>query len=223
MSRLDRFMVIGANRLRSGNQTCRENGGNQSLRGLPTKYGGIPILCVVILRSPEIIGDSHIRLLIAIAMSDATDKGLKIVTTNRQARYRFEILEKIEAGLVLVGTEVKSLRSGKCNLKEGYAVIDRDEAWLVSVHIPEYTEGNRNNHEPRRRRKLLMAKRQIRHFAAQTQQKGLTLVPLRLYFKGKVAKVELGLGRGKKLYDKRQTILQRDTERQMRRETFRRR
>ncbi len=148
---------------------------------------------------------------------------LKIITTNRQARFRYEILSTMEAGLVLTGTEVKSLRAGKCNLKEGYARIDNDEAWLVGVHIPEYTEGNRFNHEPTRPRKLLLSKRQIRHLTEATQQDGLTLVPLRVYFKGKVAKVEIGVGRGKKLYDKRATITKRETERSLRQEMHRRR
>lgn len=160
---------------------------------------------------------------IGIDMTEQQTSAIKIVTTNRQARFRYEILETVEAGLVLTGTEVKSLREGKCNLREGYGMIDNDQAWLVGVHIPEYTEGNRFNHDPRRRRKLLLSKREIRYFGAQTQQKGLTLVPLRLYFKDQHAKVELGLGRGKKLHDKRETIMRRETERQMRRERFRRR
>ncbi|HUU46917.1 MAG TPA: SsrA-binding protein SmpB [Acidobacteriota bacterium] len=156
-------------------------------------------------------------------MTEQEKPTIKIVTTNRQARFRYEILETVEAGLVLTGTEVKSLREGKCNLREGYGVIDNQEAWLLGVHIPEYTEGNRFNHDPTRRRKMLMSSREIRYFGAQTQQKGLTLVPLRVYFKDQHAKIELGLGRGKKLYDKRQTIIERETERQMRREKFRRR
>lgn len=138
---------------------------------------------------------------------------IKVITTNRQARFRYEILKTMEAGLVLTGTEVKSLRVGKCNLKEGYARIDKDEAWLIGVHIPEYTEGNRFNHEPTRTRKLLLSKRQIRQLWEATQQEGLTLVPMQVYFKGRVAKVEIGVGRGKKLYDKRATIAKRDSER----------
>lgn len=138
---------------------------------------------------------------------------IKVVTTNRQARFRYEILKTMEAGLVLTGTEVKSLRAGKCNLKEGYARIDKDEAWLIGVHIPEYTEGNQFNHEPTRTRKLLLSKRQINQLREATQQEGLTLVPLQVYFKGRNAKVEVGVGRGKKLYDKRATIAKRDSER----------
>jgi SsrA-binding protein len=156
-------------------------------------------------------------------MNQNKDKAVHPVTTNRQARFRYEILETVEAGLVLTGTEVKSLRTGKCSLGEGYATVENEEAWLVNVHIPEYTEGNRFNHDPRRRRKLLLTKRQLRYFNGQLHQKGLTLVPMRLYFSGRVAKVELGLARGKKLYDKRQTILRRESDRQVERETFRRR
>jgi len=148
---------------------------------------------------------------------------IKVITTNRQARFRYEILNTMEAGLVLTGTEVKSLRAGKCNLKEGYARIDKDEAWLIGVHIPEYTEGNRFNHEPTRTRKLLLSKRQIKQLREATQQEGLTLVPLRVYFKGRVAKVEVGVGRGKKLYDKRATVAKRESDLRLRQEMHRRR
>lgn len=148
---------------------------------------------------------------------------IKVVTTNRQARFRYEILKTMEAGLVLTGTEVKSLRAGKCNLKEGYARIDKDEAWLIGVHIPEYTEGNRFNHEPTRTRKLLLSKRQINQLREATQQEGLTLVPLQVYFKGRNAKVEVGVGRGKKLYDKRATIAKRESDLRLRQEMHRRR
>lgn len=152
-----------------------------------------------------------------------TPENVRIITTNRQARFRYEMLGTMEAGLVLTGTEVKSLRDGKCNLKEGYARIENDEAWLVGVHIPEYTEGNRFNHEPTRTRKLLLSRRQIRHLREATEQEGHTLVPLRVYFKGKVAKVEIGIARGKKLYDKRAAITKRETERSVRQELHRRR
>jgi SsrA-binding protein len=148
---------------------------------------------------------------------------IKVITSNRQARFRYEILSTVEAGLVLTGTEVKSLRDGKCNLKEGYARIDKDEAWLIGVHIPEYTEGNRFNHEPTRTRKLLLSRRQIRQLGEATQQEGLTLVPLRVYFKGKHAKVEIGVGRGKKLYDKRAAIAKRESDLRLRQERHRRR
>lgn len=156
-------------------------------------------------------------------MADAAQPKIKLISTNRKARHLYHILETYEAGLVLVGTEVKSLRAGKCNLKEGYARIENDEAWLVGVHIPEYTEGNRFNHDPIRRRKLLLSRRQIRRMIGQTQQQGLTLVPLSIYFKGTKAKIELGLAKGKKLYDKRHDIAKRETDMQIRKETFRRR
>ncbi|HWO56900.1 MAG TPA: SsrA-binding protein SmpB [bacterium] len=148
---------------------------------------------------------------------------IKVITSNRQARFRYEILSTVEAGLVLTGTEVKSLRDGKCNLKEGYARIDKNEAWLIGVHIPEYTEGNRFNHEPTRTRKLLLSRRQIRQLGEATQQEGLTLVPLRVYFKGKHAKVEIGVGRGKKLYDKRAAIAKRESDLRLRQARHRRR
>lgn len=153
-------------------------------------------------------------------MDGAAKSEIKVISTNRLARHRYEILDTVEAGLSLVGTEVKSLREGKCNLKEGYARIDDGEAWLIGVHIPEYVAGNRYNHEPTRTRKLLLSKRQIRRLAGQTQQQGLTLVPLRIYFKGKVAKIEIGVGRGKKLHDKRESIAERETQRRMQRERF---
>jgi SsrA-binding protein len=166
------------------------------------------------------VGAILAKTLIDSGMDGTSEPDIKVVSTNRQARHRYEILDTVEAGLCLLGTEVKSLREGKCNLKEGYARIDDGEAWLVGVHIPEYTAGNRYNHEPTRTRKLLLSKRQIRRLAGQTQQEGLTIVPLRLYFKGKVAKVELGVARGKKLYDKRVAIAEREIERRIRRERF---
>jgi SsrA-binding protein len=165
----------------------------------------------------------RLPIFIAVIMVDSTPQPVKIVATNRKAHFRFEILDVVEAGLVLMGTEVKSLREGKCNLKEGYARIENGQAWLIGVHIPEYTEGNRFNHDPTRTRKLLLSRRQIRRLGAETQQEGLTLVPLRLYFKGKLAKIELGVGRGKKAYDKRESITKRETERSMRRSLHRRR
>jgi SsrA-binding protein len=156
-------------------------------------------------------------------MAEEAKPNIKLISTNRKARHLYHILETYEAGLVLLGTEVKSLRVGKCNLKEGYARIENDEAWLVGVHISEYTAGNRYNHDPTRTRKLLLSRRQIRRLIGQTQQQGLTLVPLRIYFRGKVAKIELGLAKGKKLFDKRQAIAKRESDRQIEREKFRRR
>jgi SsrA-binding protein len=139
------------------------------------------------------------------------------IAVNRRARFDYEIVEEIEAGLVLTGTEVKSLREGKASLAEAFATIRRGEAWLVQAHIPQYAFGNRANHDPTRQRKLLLHRRQIEHLAAFTQEQGRTLVPMRLYWKDGRAKVLLGLARGKAQYDKRATMAERDAERQMQR------
>ena len=143
---------------------------------------------------------------------------MKIICTNRKARRDYEILETMEAGLVLVGTEVKSLRDGQAQLKDSFAGIDDGELYLHNAHINPYRMGNRFNHEPTRTRKLLMHEREIRRLIGKIQEKGLTLIPLRLYFSdsGKV-KVELGLARGKRSYDKRREIAERDAKREMRR------
>ena len=142
----------------------------------------------------------------------------KIVATNRKARHDYEIIESLEAGIVLQGTEVKSLRAGKANLKDGYAALKDGEVFLYNVHISPYEHGNIYNHEPTRMRKLLLHKGEIRRLIGKVQERGMTLVPLRLYFKNGRAKVELGLARGKKLYDRRRDIAQRDAERELRRE-----
>jgi len=141
----------------------------------------------------------------------------KNITVNRKARHEFEILQIFEAGIVLVGTEVKALRQGKANLVDGYAKIERGEVWLVNVNISEYTQGNINNHEPRRDRKLLLSKSEIRKLIGKTKEKGLTLVPLRLYFKNGKVKVELALAKGKKVYDKRHAIAKKDFQREQER------
>ena len=142
------------------------------------------------------------------------------VATNRQAAYRFEFLDKIECGLVLRGSEVKALRVGTAQIKDGYAAIQHGELWLHNVHIPPYGPASRENHEPERPRKLLVNARELEKLRAQVKEKGLTLVPLRLYFKGPRAKVEIALGRGKNAYDKRESIKlkdqKRDTERALR-------
>jgi SsrA-binding protein len=143
------------------------------------------------------------------------------VATNRNAYYRYTITDKWEAGLVLTGTEVKSLRGGKAQIKDGYAAIRDGEVWLYNVHIPPYEPATRDNHEPERPRKLLMHRREIERLIGKTKEKGLTLVPLRLYFKESKAKVEIGLGRGKDTVDKRQTIKEREMKREMER-SFRR-
>lgn len=141
------------------------------------------------------------------------------VTVNRQAYHDYFIDETYEAGIVLTGTEVKSIRAGRVNLRGAFARIKDDEVWLEGAHIAEYEQGTYMNHVPTRPRKLLLHRREINRLLTSVQAKGLTLVPLRLYFKNNRAKVELGLARGKKLYDKRQAIAKRDTERELARVT----
>ena len=137
----------------------------------------------------------------------------KNITVNRKARHEYTIVQTWEAGIVLVGTEVKSLRQGKANLVDSYAKIKEGEVWLINLHISEYTQGNINNHDPKRDRKLLLKKSEIRKLIGKTKEKGLTLVPLRLYFKNGKVKVEIALAKGKKVYDKRKDIAKRDFER----------
>lgn len=138
----------------------------------------------------------------------------KNITVNRKATHEYAILQTYEAGIVLVGTEVKSLRQGKANLVDGYAKIENGEVWLVNAHISEYTQGNINNHNPRRERKLLLNRSEIRKLIGKTKEKGLTLIPLRLYFKNGRVKVELALAKGKKVYDKRRDIAKKDFQRE---------
>ena len=142
----------------------------------------------------------------------------KVVATNRKAFHNFAILETFEAGLVLRGTEVKSLREGQVNFKDCYASVDNGEAWLIGCHISPYHHGSDANHDPERRRKLLLHQREIGRLLGKVAERGLTLVPLRLYFKRGRAKVELGLARGKKLHDKRAAIRERDERREMAKE-----
>jgi SsrA-binding protein len=139
------------------------------------------------------------------------------IATNRQARHRYNLLEKWEAGLVLTGTEVKSLRDGKAQIKDGYASVRDGEVWLHNVHIPPYGPASRENHEPERPRKLLMHRREIERLIGKTREKGLTLVPTRLYFRDGRAKVEIALARGKDVGDKRQSIKEREMKREMER------
>lgn len=141
----------------------------------------------------------------------------KNITVNRKARHEYHILQTFEAGIVLVGTEVKALREGKANLVDSYATIKNGEVWLVSAHISEYKQGNINNHNPTRDRKLLLNKNEIRKLIGKTKEKGLTLIPLRMYFKNGRVKVELALAKGKKSYDKRETIAKRDFQREQER------
>lgn len=149
-------------------------------------------------------------------MSD-TASGIHIVVRNRRARHEYEILEKQEAGIVLTGTEVKSLRAGKANLQDAFARFDRGELWLFNVHISPYEQGNRFNHDPLRPRKLLLQRRELRKLVGQVEQQGLTLVPLDIYFRRGLAKVTLALVRGKKLHDKRDDLRRRAAEREIER------
>jgi len=141
----------------------------------------------------------------------------KTAVTNRQARYNYQILESLEAGIELKGTEVKSLREGKASLKESFARVDDGEAFLYNCHISPYEFGNRANVEPTRPRKLLMHKNQIARLAAQIGQKGMTLIPLKIYFTRGLAKVELALAKGKLVYDKREAIKRRESDLELRR------
>jgi SsrA-binding protein len=139
------------------------------------------------------------------------------VASNRYAAHRFNLLERIECGIVLSGTEVKALRNGGAQLKDGFATIRGGELWLRNVHIPPYAPANRDNHEPERERKLLLHRREIDRLAARVHERGLTLVPTRIYFKGPRAKVEVALARGKDVHDKRETLRRRDTQREIER------
>jgi SsrA-binding protein len=143
-------------------------------------------------------------------MSEAPQR---ISISNRKARHEYFILEALEAGIVLTGTEVKSLRKGNANLQDSYAEVRSGEVWLEGMHISPYEQGNINNHDPRRKRKLLVQRKQIRKLIGGMKEKGLTLIPLSVYFKGPFAKVELALARGKKSFDKRDAIAKRDADR----------
>lgn len=150
--------------------------------------------------------------------------GTKLIAQNRKARHNYAIEDTVEAGIVLVGTEVKSCREGRVNMSEAYATIDGNgEAWLLQCHISPYSHGNVNNHEPVRPRKLLLRADEIQRLAIKVNQEGRTLVPLRMYFKHGLVKVELAVGRGKRLYDKRRDQAKRDADRSMQRELGRRR
>ena len=149
--------------------------------------------------------------------------GIKIIATNRKARHEYEIMETFEAGLSLLGSEVKSMRAGKANLKDAYAIPKGNEIFLVNMHISPYDKTGYSGHEPERPRKLLLHAREINKLTVMTETKGITLIPLKIYFKGKYAKVELGVCRGKKSHDKRAAIIERDIQRDMEREIKRRR
>jgi len=142
---------------------------------------------------------------------------IKVVATNRKAYHQYQFHDTYEAGLVLMGSEIKSIRAGRVSLQEGFVLFENGEAWLVNVHIAQYDPASRQNHEPRRRRKLLLHRREIDRLQGHAQEKGYTVVPTKLYLKDGRAKVEIALARGKKLYDKRQTIAKRDAKRQVER------
>ncbi|HEX7972934.1 MAG TPA: SsrA-binding protein SmpB [Anaerolineales bacterium] len=144
--------------------------------------------------------------------------GIKIVATNRKASHEYFLLERFEAGIALQGSEIKSIRSGQISLSEAYVEVDGSQAWLLEAHIAPYEQANRFNHEPRRPRKLLLHKSEIRRLWNDVRQKGVTIVPVRVYLKDGRAKVEIALAKGKKLYDKRETLAKRDAEREMERQ-----
>ena len=152
----------------------------------------------------------------------AKERGRKLIAQNRKARHEYFIEDVFEAGLVLTGTEVKSLRAGRATLADAFADISDGEVWLHGAHIPEYLQGTWNNHAPRRKRKLLLHRTEIDRMASRVNERGLTVVPLSMYFKDGRAKVELGLAKGKRTYDKRQTLAKRDAERETVRELGRR-
>jgi SsrA-binding protein len=152
----------------------------------------------------------------------AKEQGHKIVAQNRKARHDYAVEDTYEAGMVLTGTEVKSLRAGRASLVDGFAEVENGEVWLLGVHIPEYTQGTWTNHEPRRRRKLLMHRSEIAKIETRVAERGLTIVPLSLYFKDGRAKVEIALARGKKNYDKRHSIAAKEARRETERAVGRR-
>ncbi|MGO0122775.1 SsrA-binding protein SmpB [Desulfothermobacter acidiphilus] len=147
---------------------------------------------------------------------------VKVVCENRRARYEYQVLETFEAGMVLQGTEVKSLRAGKASLQDSFARVENGEVWLYNMHISPYEAGNRYNHDPKRPRKLLLHYREIMYLWGRTREKGLTLVPLKCYFRDGKAKVELALAKGKKLYDRRADMAERAARREMERALKRR-
>ena len=147
-------------------------------------------------------------------MATKKETGEKLIASNRKAFHDYFVLQKMEAGIALTGTEVKSLREAKVNLKDSYVDVDRGEAWLVGAHISPYTHGNRENHDPERRRKLLLHRREIDKLQGQIVEKGLTIVPLRLYFKSGRVKAEIAVVRGKKLFDKRESEKRRELDRE---------
>jgi SsrA-binding protein len=143
--------------------------------------------------------------------------GIKVIATNRKARHEYHFHDTYEAGLVLMGSEIKSIRAGRVSLREGFVLFEGGEAWLVNVHIAPYDPASQQSHEPRRRRKLLLHRREIDRLRSRVQEKGYTVIPIKLYLKDGRAKVEIALGRGKRQYDKRQTLAKRDSKRRVER------
>jgi SsrA-binding protein len=146
------------------------------------------------------------------------ETGQKLIAQNKKARHDYSILDTYECGIVLMGTEVKSLRAGRASLIDGFAMIENGELWLHGVHIPEYTEGTWTNHTPRRKRKLLVHRQELHKIAAKTKDSGITMVPLQLYFKDGRAKIEIALAKGKKAHDKRDSLLEAQATREIERE-----
>ncbi len=148
----------------------------------------------------------------------AKSEGIKILAVNKKARFNYSIEETFECGLVLVGTEVKSIKEGRFSFADSYALVENDELWLIDLHVTPYIFGNRQNHEPLRKRKLLVHRKEIKRLKRVTDEKGLTLVPLKFYLKRGIVKCELGIAKGKKLFDKRDDIRKRDQKRELERE-----
>ena len=155
----------------------------------------------------------------AKAKAKVEEDPIKIVARNRRARFEYDLSDSVEAGIVLTGTEVKSLRTGKASLEEAYAGVDNDEIWLYGCDIPEYLQANRMNHKPKRPRKLLLHRKEIDKLVTRSSERGLTLIPLKIYFKKGLAKVESCVAKGRKLYDKREALKKQDAKRDIDRAT----
>src|SRR5439155_19560413 len=154
---------------------------------------------------------------------DDQEEGIKVIARNKRAFHQYNVFDRLECGIALTGTEVKSLREGSASLEDAYAKVDGGEVWLLGSDIPEYSMGNRMNHKPKRPRKLLLHRREIARFAGKASERGFTLVPLRIYFKNGLAKVELAVARGKQLFDKREAKKKADAQREIKRELTQRR
>jgi SsrA-binding protein len=161
-----------------------------------------------------IASGSYDTRIVKAAAKKGQSEGVRIVAQNRAASYNYDLLDKLEAGIVLVGTEVKSLREGKGSLREAYADLRAGEAWLVNCHIPEYQPGGPRNHDPLRKRKLLLNRRELERLGVETQQKGMTVVPLKIYFRDGIAKCELAVARGKKFHDRREAERKKEAKRE---------